>query len=157
MADYLSKPFTKQDLASLLKKHFPDLDLQINLDLNENMFQHSLSKIIEPRMLENLLEIESDNQPGFIFEILDIFSEHTKEKFTAIRQAIGGKNRPLIQTAAHNLKGSSANIGLTAISALFEDLEIKSDQADWIEIESVFEKAVETFKQIEKIILESKP
>lgn len=156
MDDYLSKPFTKQDLAKVLDKYFKIGKVEINLDLKENIIQHSLSKIIEPKMLDNLLEIEANNQQGFIFEILDIFLEHAEEKNAEIKKAINEQNRRVIKENTHNLKGSSANVGLAELSRLFDELEKRSENADWIDISNLFDETVHLFKETRTIILESK-
>ncbi len=157
MDDYLSKPFTKQDLSDVLEKHFQIHNLPSNLDLEENMIHHSLSNLIEPKMLAGLLEIESNDQKGFVFEILDIFLEHAEKKIAETDSAIIAKNRVVIKNNAHNLKGSGGNVGLTEISKLFEDLETKSKEADWNEIESFFEKTKRVFEETKQKILERKP
>ena len=156
MDDYLSKPFTKKDLANILKKHFQIDNLPINLDLRENMIQHSLSNLIEPKMLENLLEIESNNQEGFIFEILDVFLEHAEVKNAETKEAIEKKDRIIIQQNAHNLKGSSGNVGLAKISKLYEDLEKNSVDAEWSLIAGVFEQTLGLFEETKQIILDKK-
>jgi HPt (histidine-containing phosphotransfer) domain-containing protein len=157
MDDYLSKPFTKKDLSDVLEKHFQVQSLPLNLDLEENMIQHSLSNIIEPKMLAGLLEIESNDQRGFVFEILDVFIEHAEEKIAETDEAIVAKDIAVVKNNAHNLKGSGGNVGLTNISKLFEDLENKSKEGDWNEIASVFEKTKRVFEETKQKILERKP
>lgn len=138
MDDYLSKPFTKQDLINVLEKHFKTDNFPINLDLREDLFQHSLSSLIEPKILENLLEVEKDKHKGFILELLNIYVNHTEEKIAELRSAINEKNLTAIQETAHNMKGSSANIGLSKLFELFESLETNSINEDWIKIQSIF-------------------
>lgn len=157
MDDYLSKPFTKNSLSNLLDKYFELHNLPLNLDLQENLIQHSLSKVIEPKMLESLLEIEANGQAGFVFEILDVFLNHAEEKFLEMTQAFTEQNRQEVKGIAHNLKGSSANVGLTEISKLFEELEKKSPEAEWLEIEKVFEKVREVFFETKDKIVKIKP
>ncbi len=155
MDDYLSKPFTKQNIADLLNKHFKMDNLPLNLDLQKNMLQHSLSNIIEPKMLESLLEIESDQQ-GFVFEILDVFFEHAEEKIIETKTAIANEDIQSIKDTAHNLKGSSGNVGLTNISRLFADLEKKAEAADWSEVKEIFEEITKVFNKTKQTILDIK-
>ncbi len=157
MNDYLSKPFTKHSLEEMLEKHFEIHNLPLNLDLQENLIHHSLSKIIEPKMLESLLEIEENNQPGFVFEILDVFLDHAEVKFLETETALAVRDRKKIRETSHNLKGSSANVGLTDLSKLFEELEKRARETDWAEVESLFEEARKIFFETKKIILEIKP
>jgi PAS domain S-box-containing protein len=157
MDDCLGKPFTKEDLEAILTKHFGIHNGRLNLDLRGNMIHHSLSKIIEPEMLKSLLEIEANKERGFIFEILNVFLNHAEEKNNELKAAIKERDRTAVRTTGHNLKGSSANVGLTRISQLYEDLEQNAGRAGWPKISSIFEEIKNVFEDTKKIILDTGP
>lgn len=154
MDDYLSKPFTKNDLITVLKKHFKVDNSLINLDLQEDLIQHSLSSLIEPKILKSLLEVEKNKHEGFIFELLEVYIDHTEEKIAEINEAIKEKNLNIVKETAHNMKGSSANIGLSKLFELFESLERNSEKNDWTKIQNIFSEINIEFKETKKTISE---
>ncbi len=156
MDDVLLKPFSKQDLILIIEKHSPKHRLKKEQP-EKLMSKHILSEIIEPQMLESLLEIENDNQQGFVFELLDIFLNHAELKLAEVKLALKEKDRKKIRDIAHNLKGSSGNVGLTKISRLFADLQDCSTNADWTEIEQQLGDINFLYNQTKQNILKSKP
>lgn len=147
MVDILTKPYTKQDILNVLNKHFVLESVRKNLDLPENLLQHSLSKIIDPGVLKNLLEIEADKQNGFIREIFDVYFKHSAERIEESKKAIVIKDLDVVQKNAHNLKGSSSSLGLSSVAYLFEKLE--SELNDWAIIEN-------TLNEIENVLTKTK-
>ncbi len=154
MIDILTKPFIKQDLQDILGRHFGCHKLPSNLDLQGNMLQHSLSNIIDPKMLQSLLEIEANKQTGFVVEILDIFVEHAEEKLAETGIAIADENYIAIGENAHNLKGSSSNVGIFSLSNLFAELEVETSNVNLNGIKEVFGKIENEFTKVRTIIKE---
>ncbi len=154
MDDYLSKPFTKNDLANIIEKYFDFQSDDLNLDLETNIIQHSLKNIIAPEVLQNFLEIEANGQEGFISEILNVFLDHSEEKFAELREAFSQKDKEQIKQLAHNLKGSSANTGLSNLSNGFAELEDKLKTEDWNTIGKQIEEISTDLTKIKNIVLE---
>ena len=153
MDDYLSKPFTKNDLTSVIKNHFDVENLSKNLDLKEDFVQHSISEIIEPSTLESFKEIESNGDDEFTKEILALYANHTEEQMDEIWIAFSKKDLDGIKQRAHNLKGSSANVGLETLRKRFEKLELAIDQKNIKEVEEHVRLAFIEFKETKQLIL----
>ncbi len=152
MDEYLAKPFTKRDLEEIIIENFDEGNADSNLDLGLNFVQHSLKNIIEPKRLENLLQIETNGKHGFVRDILNLYMGNTNKGIVDISVALEEKNIEVIKRKAHSLKGSSANIGLQSLNELFEKLELKSDEKDWSSIESFINKIIEEFEKTQNII-----
>jgi PAS domain S-box-containing protein len=123
MDDFLAKPFTKKGLFSILKKHFKPDPVSLNLDLDDDMIEHSLANIIDSKKLENFLEIESNGKEHFTSKILNLFLTHSENLISEIDGAIDAGDFKTVAAKAHNLKGSSGNVGLSVLHTMFDELE----------------------------------
>ncbi|NNE99105.1 MAG: response regulator [Pyrinomonadaceae bacterium] len=153
MDDYLSKPFTKNDLTSVISGHFQLKGQSENLDFESEFLQHSLSDIVKPSTLENFREIESNGDKEFTKEILDLFAKHTEEQLDEIWVAFSKEDLDDLEKRAHNLKGSSANVGLETLQKRFEKLELMVRRKDLKAIEEQIRLAFIEFKETKQIIL----
>lgn len=152
MNDYLCKPVTKKDLVEILQKHFSAEKVSPNLDLEENFVQHSLSEIIIPEILNSFLAIESRGEKNFVSEILQIYCENAEKQISALKTDIQNRDAESIGRRAHSLKGSSANVGLEKLTALFEDLQLQANTENWERIENLITEIIEKIEFIKKRI-----
>lgn len=148
MDDFLTKPLEKNKLIKTLNKYcFTENPLE-NLDLPEKFSQHSLAEIIAPETLKNFLEIESNGEENFTFEMISLFCNNAENGIAEIQDALKSKNASLICRKAHQLKGSSANLGAMKLVELFDNLENKIQEENWTESENLL---TEIFREIEKL------
>lgn len=152
MDDFLCKPFTKESLGKVLKKHFSGEKSIPNLDLQKKFIQHSLSKLITPEALENFLEIEARGEKNFVSEIFQIYFENAEKELLKLESAWEKHNFKSVRKTAHCLKGSSANVGLSQLAKIFEDLESLKNQA---QAENLIATAKQNFETLKKQILEN--
>ena len=150
MDDYLCKPITKEDLAKTIKKHFPTKKLKKILDLKRELVQHRLTKIIDAETLGNFLEIESNGEENFAVEMLEIFCNHTEKRILELTKDLQNRDAKAIKQKAHNLIGSSASIGISSLSNLFESLENAVEVNDWNKITNHLASISQTFENIKR-------
>jgi len=153
MDDYLSKPFTKNDLTSVISSHFELKSPTQNLDFEGDFLQHSLSDIIKPSTLENFREIESNGDDQFTKEILNLFAKHTEEQLDEIWVAFSKEDLEGIRKRAHNLKGSSANVGMETLHKRFDDLERIVKEENLKATEEQIRLAFIEFRETKQVIL----
>ncbi|MCD9186688.1 MAG: ATP-binding protein [Pyrinomonadaceae bacterium] len=148
MDDFLTKPLEKNKLIKTLNKYcFTENPLE-NLDLPEKFSQHSLAEIIAPETLKNFLEIESNGEENFTFEMISLFCSNAENGIAEIHDALESKNAAFIRRKAHQLKGSSANLGAMKLVELFDNLENIIQKESRIESENLL---TEIFREIEKL------
>ena len=150
MDDYLRKPVTKEVLTQLIERHFSAEKVIINLDLGEKFGQHSLSDIIAPETLKTFLAIETRGEKDFVFEILQIYCENAEKQILLLKNDLQNRDAKEIERRAHHLKGSSSNVGLEKLTALFEDLQNQVNLESWESIESLISETTEKFKFIKQ-------
>ena len=66
----------------------------------------------------------SENDPEFELELLTMLAADVKIHIADLRQAVVDRDAIAIFDQAHYIKGASANVGITSITALAQQLEI---------------------------------
>ncbi len=154
MDDYYCKPITKKDLLKIFQKHFSVEKVLPNLDLEENIVQHSLSELITPETLKTFLAIEARGEKNFAREILQIFCENAEKQISILQAELQKRDAKSIAHLAHHLKGSSTNVGLEKLTGLFEDLQNQADSENWQRITDLITEIIENFEFIKQRIFE---
>src|SRR6266567_2407397 len=85
--------------------------------------------VIDPQAIENLRALNPDDNDEFLREIAGIFLEDTPVRITELDESLAVGDVPKFTRAAHSIKGSSSNLGATALRAAAEKLEHESKTA----------------------------
>lgn len=114
MTDFLSKPFTPDQLSSLLEKYISDQIAQ-GEDLDTSTYSDSLDK-------KFLIEAYGDDL-DYAEEIFELFlSEYPKEMHQLIT-FIRDKNMKDLTHHVHKMKPTFQMVGLTTVSRRFQEIE----------------------------------
>ena len=117
MTDFLSKPFTPDQLSSLLEKYISDQIAQ-GEDLDTSTYSDSLDK-------KFLIEAYGDDL-DYAEEIFELFlSEYPKEMHQLIT-FIRDKNMKDLTHHVHKMKPTFQMVGLTTVSRRFQEIEAVS-------------------------------
>lgn len=84
--------------------------------------------VIDPQAIENLRALTPDDNDEFLREIVGIFLDDTPQRLTEIDQSLSSGDVEKFTRAAHSIKGSSSNVGASALRAVAEKLEHHSRQ-----------------------------
>jgi HPt (histidine-containing phosphotransfer) domain-containing protein len=82
--------------------------------------------VIDPQAIANLRSLNPGDNDEFLREIAAIFLEDTPMRITELDQSLIAGDVSKFTRAAHSIKGSSANLGATALKAAAEKLEHQS-------------------------------
>jgi HPt (histidine-containing phosphotransfer) domain-containing protein len=124
--------------------------------LDTDIREHSISEFIEFETLKRLRSLETDDPGGFLAEILEVFAEHTAGILPELKKCVSNNERDEVKRIAHNLKGSSANIGITVLSALFEELENKALDCDREVLDKLLHNIIGEFDSVSASIFKLK-
>ena len=121
MDDYLSKPFTVQQLRERLQKW-----------LGEGEFAHSgeppQSKadlsVLDQKALDVLRKLDRGSDANVFDKIIDLFVETSGELIEKLKAGVANHDAVEIEDAAHTLKTSSANVGGMTLNTLCKELEV---------------------------------
>jgi len=125
MDDYLSKPFSKEDLSQILAKWAHQVDAA---DPASGSSSEDVATPLAPSPLEadtwtELRALEDGDAGDLLARVVDTYLESSSQLERAIRDAASEADPEAIARAAHTLKSSSGQVGATRLSGLCKDLE----------------------------------
>ena len=82
--------------------------------------------IIDPEAIVGLRELNPGDGGEFLKEILGIYIEDTPKRIAELRASLAAGDLASFTRAAHTIKGSSANVGASALRGVAERLELVS-------------------------------
>ena len=133
MDDFLSKPFTQEQLQAMLARWLPvrpssgDLKLSATHDILELLAttreNGTRASVLDQSMLDNIRALQRPGKPDILLKVFDHYLESTPHLLQTLREAIARTDSQGTRMAAHSLKSSSANLGAAALSELCKTLE----------------------------------
>ncbi|MEG3857708.1 response regulator [Microcoleus sp. herbarium12] len=185
MDDYITKPVRREELAIALSQcqplHRDELDAvteQKNPDISDkldsaavgaSMVKPGANSPIDFHILESLRELDDEEDPDFLGELIKIYLSDAPQYLETIKEAIFLGDADSLKLASHTLKSSSANLGAVSFSEVCKELEymgrvavesggeqvfdartardrLSKAQAEWEKVRSAFETELETGK-----------
>jgi PAS domain S-box-containing protein len=134
MDDYLTKPIQIKALQEALERiglwarvHrrptsplSPVKTAPLTLEAEE---QAELDPALDPTVLAELRQFQGEGQLDIVQELAEAFQFETPPLLQTLRQAVAEGQPEQLKRAAHNLKGSSNNLGARTMAALSAELE----------------------------------
>jgi two-component system sensor histidine kinase/response regulator len=145
MDDYVSKPVSPEELSKVLRRvlfHTVEAEPRRSEDLED----------LPPVDMERLFQAMGTERSE-LQEILDIYLEEMPESLERLRLAIAHGNANEVGLIAHNCGGTSANCGMTALVAPFQELERMVRENDLTGAATVREQVCVEFERV-KVYLE---
>lgn len=121
MDDYLSKPFTIEQLHKILAQWLPKRKQEDTYSANQSLVIEIDKKVIG--QLKNL-------KVGLLTRIIDLYVESSPKLLMDMEQALAQQDTTSLYKIAHSLKNSSANLGVTSLTNLCRELEINGREGN---------------------------
>src|SRR5436305_6504313 len=135
MDDYLTKPIQIQALQEALervglwapvhrrstRRLSPVQTAPLTLETEK---QAEFGPALDPTVLAELRQFQGEGEPDIVWELAEAFAFETPPLLETLRQAVASGQPEQLKRAAHNLKGSSNNLGARTMAALSAELEI---------------------------------
>ena len=86
--------------------------------------QEEATPALDPVVLAELRQLQGEGEPDIVQELAEAFQFETPPLLEALRQAVAEGQSEALKRAAHNLKGSSYNLGARSMADLSAELEI---------------------------------
>jgi two-component system sensor histidine kinase/response regulator len=148
MDDYLSKPFTQQQLGAVIGRWIA-LPLASTVHHNEQVpalppearafIQRELPRpapakavtrdtlpqrdVINLHALDNIRALSADRGAALVQRVIAAYVDDTPRHLQTLRRAIDGLDTGSVRKVAHSLKSSSANVGAEALAQMCKDME----------------------------------
>ena len=121
MDDYLSKPFTQEQLGNLLAQWLPTITApggsQVTSPQAGTATQHHHE--LDPRAIDSLRTLRA----GLLVKVLAAWLQESPGLLAQMQQAIAEQDASRLLRAAHSLKNSAANLGARSLSQLCLQIE----------------------------------
>ena len=116
MDDFLSKPFTQQQLATLLRRW-------LALRALPESERRDLSRLplIDAGVLRNIAALA---KPALLNSMIDLYLEHSPSLIGAIETAAANMQANALSQAVHTLKSSTSNLGGTRLAMIAKECEL---------------------------------
>jgi HPt (histidine-containing phosphotransfer) domain-containing protein len=103
------------------------------------------SAILDPGAIAELRSLNPGDNDEFLREISGIFLDDTPQRIAELDQSLVAGDVATFIRAAHSIKGSSSNLGATALRAVAEDLETRSRAEGLRDVRDLVAKVKEEF------------
>jgi CheY-like chemotaxis protein len=130
MDDYLSKPFSEEQLGDLLRRWLVPAkkeesgrgDAPTPGSGSDNPGEEA---DFDEGVLDNYRQIQRPDQPDIIKRLVTIYLKSSPTLLAEIDSALQASEHERLWHAAHSLKSSSANLGAVKLARLCEELELQ--------------------------------
>jgi CheY-like chemotaxis protein len=117
MDDFLTKPFTLQKLASLLRRW-----LALNALPEPERREGPRAPLIDAGVLRNIASLA---RPTLLNSMIELYMAHSPELLGAIERAVANGQPATLSEALHTFKSSTANLGGVRLAMLTRECEAK--------------------------------
>ena len=154
MDDYVSKPFTRDQLLRVLNKWlrpatststtstFESESPAETIHPVENSGRPKSPSPINPAAMETIQALENNGSPGLVTRLVEVYLKSSPELVDSMRDAVASADAETIERSAHSLKSSSATLGALDLAELCKELE-------QIGREAATDRAAEVFASLE--------
>ena len=129
MDDYLSKPFSQQQLAAVIGRwialpiagsvHHGDAPPALPEEAREVIRR----VVINRAALEKIRALSRSGGDVLVQKVVDAYVGDVPQHLRTLREAIGGHDPGTVKRIAHSLKSASANVGAETLAGLCKNLE----------------------------------
>jgi signal transduction histidine kinase/CheY-like chemotaxis protein len=141
MDDFLSKPFSREQLNRVLARWLPGANGRDSSDgippaptpapeTNDAkpalQAQAAPRAVIERAALDNIRALQRDDMPDLVSKIVHKYLDHAPQLLRNLRAAVAEGDARSVCQAAHSLKSSSANLGANELAAQCKTVELEA-------------------------------
>jgi signal transduction histidine kinase/CheY-like chemotaxis protein/HPt (histidine-containing phosphotransfer) domain-containing protein len=137
MNDYLSKPFSGEQLYGVLSRYLTDREAKKPQDADLAPPQETLTSesgatgpALDPNVLDGLSRLQQSGPGDLVKRVIAAYLSSSTELMTKLFKAIESEDADGVRTSAHALKSSSANVGALVFSELCKMAEAAGRQED---------------------------
>ena len=117
MDDFLTKPFTLQKLAALLRRW-----LALNALPDPERREDPRTPLIDIGVLRNIAALA---RPALLNSMIELYMTHAPTLIAAIERAVEGVQTEPLSEALHTFKSSTANLGGVRLASVLRECEAK--------------------------------
>ena len=141
MDDYVSKPFTQEQLKRVLTRWLSDAGSTSRIKGHGNFSKNSALASTDHQALDEIRNLDPSGGDDFLRDIVLSFCASSTKLMLKLRSAVAEHDSDAIRHIAHSLKGASAQIGAKLLASLCESLVSSGKNDDFDNARILFEQA----------------
>ena len=162
MDDFMSKPFSMEDLSAVLGRWFKNdpanaapapapapAPTPTPVAVAAATPSGDEPETIDMQVLAKLRELESD-MPGLLSDVITTYLRETPGRIDRIIAAVGNGDAKMAEQGAHGLKGSSSAMGALKMAKLCEEIERRSEAGNIEACSPLTAALIEEFYRVNK-------
>lgn len=150
MDDYLSKPFTQNQLLEALQRWLPPVSASSAKPAGPDWSSTASSSepwvgdlagdnSLDATVLKEIFALESGGRPGLFDRLVSVFRSSATERLAEMRRAISDQDAAALNRSAHALKSGAAQLGALALATSCRSLEEAAHNGELQSAASLFE------------------
>ncbi|MDE3052055.1 MAG: response regulator, partial [Nitrospirota bacterium] len=157
MDDYLSKPFTLQQLEAVIQRWLPASPSSVpssSTGLQQrtsapSASPHSVrSVVLDRQALDAIRSLQRNGRPDFLAQLIEKYVASSKEYVATIQRAVASGDASALWQAAHALKSSSGMMGASMFAELCRELESLGRAATLDRVPAVLSKLEASYPSV---------
>lgn len=108
---------------------------------------------VDLSMLTGFEMAQCEGEPDLIVELIDLYLANVPQQLSAMKDFVSKADKASLKRAAHNLKGSSANMGAQSVAAICLELEHADADESFEQSSVLINRLEQTFEHIRPIFL----
>lgn len=149
MDDYLSKPIDPAKVVSMLEKWLPKKDKDKEVQPDEASSTEVGQIVIDVFDYDDMSQ-RLMNDPALMLSVADVFWQDFTEEYEDLKESVTLQDITKATAILHKIKGASANVGGSALSALALEMESAGKINDLEAIERNLKPLEEYFANLKK-------
>ena len=156
MDDFMSKPFSMEDLSAVLGRWFKNEPANVApapaptpVAVAAATPRGDEPETIDMQVLAKLRELETD-MPGLLSDVITTYLRETPGRIDRIIAAVGNGDAKMAEQGAHGLKGSSSAMGALKMAKLCEEIERRSEAGNIEACSPLAAALIEEFYRVNK-------
>ena len=141
MDDYLSKPFTQEQLHAILRRWLPQhsgphvaqeppASPGVPADGVASVPVASPSAPLDARTLDRLRALQRQGKPDVLEQVVQLYLSSAPKLLDTLREAVSRGDSSAMRRAAHGFKSCCGNVGALTLAAFCKEVEVMGDAND---------------------------
>lgn len=153
MDDYLSKPFTINQLSQTLSRWLTKKSLPSSQGESLSIPTTEV-EVLDDNAFKQIRSLHRPGQEDLVAKVVKLYLESAPELLQRIQEAYDNQDFESLNGVAHSLKSSSANVGAKAFANLCKSLEQCSREGRWQDLKGLMAQLQTAFNRVEEALTE---
>ncbi|HEY9153923.1 MAG TPA: response regulator [Opitutaceae bacterium] len=157
MDDFVAKPIRFEDLQGAIERRLVSDGSAGSRVSSDSSVPFDLSSIVLDRaQFDHLCELQDDDDPDFICDLIDLFLLETPRRMGEMRAASAAGDCRTLAQVAHTVKGAAANFGARAMQRTCQQIEVLAHAGKLAEVEAVLSTLESEHVSLVKVLEQQK-